>query len=145
MDKICFLFGRCGASKEVQAGLEQALLRRISAGVRVFALGYGTFEQSAAETVGMLKRRYPEVRLLRLAACCPPEEVPLPQTDTDGVLHPFGAEEVPKRFQETYANRWMVQNCDSVICYVNQTGNAQILLSIARRRGIPVENLAEEG
>jgi hypothetical protein len=68
------------------------------------------------------------------------------KTGGDGrfpTLYPEGLEFVPRRFAITRRNRWMVEQSDYVIAYV-QTGygGAYIALEHARQRGVKTVNLA---
>ena len=65
--------------------------------------------------------------------------------DVDTTYFPIGLEQVPKPYAIVKANEAVLAQCDAVICYVWHTASTtQKLLKKARRRGIPIYNLADK-
>ena len=117
-------------------------LRSLSAqGTHTFYLGgYGDFDLLAANVLHELKPEYPELESILI--------LPYPdrQVDVslyDGTIYP-PLENVPKRYAISHRNRWMVDQADMVIAYVDHDwGGAEKTLAMARKKKLPVINLAE--
>lgn len=59
-------------------------------------------------------------------------------------LLPEGIERVPGRFAISWRNRWLLEHCDVVVCYVTHSwGGAAKFVQLAKKRGKSVCNLAE--
>ena len=117
-------------------------LRSLSAqGTHTFYLGgYGDFDLLAANVLHELKPEYPELESILI--------LPYPdrQVDVslyDGTIYP-PLENVPKRFAISHRNRWMVDQADMVIAYVDHDwGGAEKTLAMAQKKKLPIINLAE--
>ncbi len=114
----CFLFGHSDTSADVLPMLHHEIKRHITEyDVTEFVVGrYGNFDYFARLAVNELKSFYPSVRLTMLLPYYPPT-LPLPP-ECDETLFPEGLESVPRRFSIVQANRYMLNHCDFVICYV---------------------------
>ncbi len=59
-------------------------------------------------------------------------------------LYPEGIEFVPKRFAISFSNNYMVNECDTVVCYIDHDwGGAAQFVEKAKKRGKAIINLAE--
>ena len=119
-------------------------LRSLSAqGTHKFYLGgYGDFDLLAAKVLYELKQEYPETESILI----------LPYLDRkvdaslyDSTIYP-PLENVPKRYAISRRNKWMVEQADMVIaCVDHDWGGASKTLAMARKKKLPVINLAEPG
>ena len=142
MGQVCFLFGQREVLDSVTGRLEDAVEQMIRMGVDRFVVGsHSLFDRVAAQAVSGAKERHGHVSLLRLL----PGDGMENETLFDGCWFPRRPAQVPDRFVQHYASQKILESCDSVICFVNGKGNPQILLAIARRRGIPVLNVCDGG
>ena len=148
MMKSCFLFGHRDAPQEIRPEIEAAVERLYrKKGITQFYVGhYGCFDALAGAAVKFMKARYGEIGLYLVIPYHPavrPMEAP---DGFDGTFYP-PLENVPKRYAIVRANRYMVENSDAIICYVNRPGNTRELLEYAgRRKGQRLEyviNLAD--
>ena len=146
--KSCFLFVHSDAPQDIQSAIEIAVERQyLNYGIRQYYVGaYGSFDRMAASALKSVKKRYQDISLYLLLPYHPAERPVETPEGFDGTFYP-PLEKVPRRYAIVRANRYMVETCDSVICYVNHIGNTRILLEYAQRRAkkgeISVENLAE--
>jgi hypothetical protein len=63
--------------------------------------------------------------------------------DFDHTLYPEGIETTPKRFAISWRNRWMVRECEFVVCYITHSyGGAAQYVGYAQRQRKTVINLA---
>lgn len=147
--KSCFLFGNRDAPYETQARIEQAAERHYRQyGVRQFYVGgYGAFDSMAASAIKALKRRYGDMELYLLIPYHPAQRsVAIPEGFDNTFYPPLG--NVPHRYAIVRANRYMIETCDTLICYVSHFGNTRNLLDYAQKRAakglILAENLCVE-
>ena len=146
--KSCFLFGHSDAPQDIQSAIETAVQRQyLNYGIRQYYVGaYGSFDRLAASALKTVKKQYQDISLYLLLPYHPAERPVETPEGFNGTFYP-PLEKVPRRYAIVRANRYMIETCDSVICYVNHIGNTRILLEYAQRRAkkgeISVENLAE--
>lgn len=63
--------------------------------------------------------------------------------DYTNTIYPEGLETVPRRFAISHRNKWIVENSNAVICYVNHTwGGAYQAVILAEKRNLSIINLA---
>lgn len=145
--KTCFLFGHRDAPYDLRPHIETAVEYHYSQlGIHQFIVGeYGNFDRMAGGAVKSVKLRHSDIDLRLLLPFHPaerPVEIP---PGFDGSFYPEGMECVPKKFAIVRANQYMIQNADTVICYVKHFGNTRALLEQAQKRSdLYVQNLAEE-
>ena len=145
MEKLCFLFGHGDTPVTVLPLLREAIAAHYHQyGIRCFVVGhYGGFDRLAAAALAQQKQLLPDIRLQLLLPYHPAERpVALPE-GFDGSLYPDGMERVPRRVAVSRANRMLVDLADSLICYARFPGRASDLLAYARKKPVPLTNLAQ--
>lgn len=140
--KTCTFFGHRDCPASIRRALRATLIRLIEQeGVTSFLMGcQGAFDAAAASVLRELWPRYPQINCAVVLAYLPrrAEAFPLP------TLLPEGIERVPGRFAISWRNRWMLEHCDMVVCYVTHSwGGAAKFVQLAKKRGKSVCNLAE--
>ncbi len=135
MRKVCFFLGQRSPCGTQLPGLAAELTRHIEGyGVRDFVVGrYGAGARLAAEAVVMEKKRFPEIRLLRLrpyplhgAACIP--------KGADGVIAPPGFADLPVALALARADLYMLRHSSFLIAYAPQPElHVQEVLAFARQ------------
>lgn len=118
---------------EVKSWLEEVVRSLILQGSNKFLLGgYGAFDLMSAHVVHALKAEFPSVESTLVLAYL--------STDTD--LHLYDnslyppLENVPPRYAISRRNRWLIENSDVVVAYVQHSwGGAATTLSYAKRKG----------
>lgn len=118
---------------EVKSWLEEVARSLILQGSNKFLLGgYGAFDLMSAHVVHALKAEFPNVESTLVLAYL--------STDTD--LHLYDnslyppLENVPPRYAISRRNRWLIENSDVVVAYVQHSwGGAATTLSYAKRKG----------
>lgn len=145
--KACFMFGHGNCPDFILPRIEESIESQyIKHGIRCFYVGSrGRFDSLAAAAAKRVKRRYPNLRLYLLLAYHPAERVVNLTEGFDNSYYP-PLENVPRPYAIVQANRYMIENCDAIICYVNHSGNTRNLLEYAQRREkkgeILIENIA---
>ena len=138
--KRCFLFGHRDAPdvilKSIIEGIEWSIANK---GIGEFIVGqYGNFDALARKAVEMVKKRYPNIRLVLLLPYLKSFEE-LDRAAYDELLYPEGMETVPPRYAIARANRYALMHSDMLIVYVKHSyGNAASLFAMAERKGLPV-------
>lgn len=143
MRKSCFLFGHADAPQSLLPMLVQAIENEVSKKPTDFFVGYhGNFDRLAATALRQVKQRHSNITATLVLAYHPAEKPIEPPEGFDGTFYP-PLENTPKRYALIKANQYMVQNTDSIICYVSHFGNTRSLLeyAIKQKKG-PINNLA---
>lgn len=132
--KSCFLFGHRDSPYDIQSDIEAAVERQYrNHGIRQYYVGrYGSFDSMAASAVKRVKKRYSDISLYLLLPYHLAERPMETPEGFDGTFYP-PLEKVPRRYAIVRANCYMVETCDSIVCYVNHIGNTRTLLEYARR------------
>lgn len=128
----------CGHSQicnpeKIQKDLESAVHSMLNRGAtRFYSGGYGEFDQLAAKVLYRLKLGRAEFESVLV--------LPYPDRKVDPTLYTRTCyppiEHVPRRFAIAHRNRWMVDESDVVIAYVQHDwGGAYQTLSYAEHRG----------
>lgn len=141
---VCTFFGHRDCPASIRGVLRATLIRLIEQeGVTSFLVGcQGAFDAAAASVLRELWPRYPQITCAVVLAYLPrhAEAFSLP------TLLPEGIERVPGRFAISRRNRWLLEHCDVVVCYVTHSwGGAAKFVQLAKKRGKSVCNLAEGG
>lgn len=133
--KSCFLFGHRDAPQEIQSAIEAAVeWQYLNYGIRQYYVGsYGSFDRLAASALKVVKKRYQDISLYLLLPYHPAERPVETPEGFDGTFYP-PLEKVPRRYAIVRANRYMIETCDSIICYVSRIGNTRALLEYVQRR-----------
>lgn len=137
----------------LQKRLQKIIKQLIKQGITTFycggALGFDTL---AAQAVLKARRFHPQVKLILAFPCRDQAEQ---WREADRMLY----ESIKRRADEVVylserytrscmfeRNRYMVDHSDICVCYcLSDQGGTAYTVKYARRRGIPVINLAEEG
>ena len=147
-NKVCFMFGHATTPHTALPLIEAAAERYyLEYGIRTFIVGNrGNFDGYAATAISHLKKRYKDISLLLLLAYHPAERPVYLSDGFDNSYYP-PLENVPRPFTIVRANQHMVNEADSIICYVKHPGNTRNLIEHAQRRqkkeGFSIENVAE--
>lgn len=148
MTKTCFMFGHRDTPQEIQPEIEAAVEKLyLEQNVRYFYVGgYGDFDRMASAAVRAVKNGYSDITLSLVLPYHPAERpIKIPE-GFDGSFYP-SLGNVPNRYAIVRANRYMVENCDTIICYVKNVGNSKKLLEYARKqeakKGTYVNNLTD--
>ena len=143
---VCVFYGHRECGEEIVPSLETVLKALIEEkGVDRFYVGtQGGFDDAVYRTLKTMRRHYPHIEYKRVLAYLPTaleQGVKAEQVDT---LIPAGIETRPPRYRILYRNEWMLRQADYVVVYtVTSARGAAKFAALARKRGIPCINLAE--
>lgn len=127
--------------KNVSAQLKQIISKLIKEGADKFLIGgYGGFDYLVAKSVAELKEERDNIQSILV--------IPYPDRDYDLFFYDFTLypplEKVPPKFAIVERNKWMVENSDIVVAYVNHTwGGAAMMLEYAQKKKKPIINCCD--
>lgn len=141
---VVSLFGHKNTPGSVKSFLEQTVKRLIEENKEImFLVGtHGAFDLMAQDVLKQAFECYPRITCHIVLAYIPVGEnakrYALP------TLVPEGIENVPKKYAISYRNNYMVNECDTVICYITHDwGGAAQFVDKARRKGKNIINLVD--
>lgn len=141
---VVAFFGHKDTSSAVKPLLEQTVQRLIEENEEItFLVGtHGAFDFMVQSVLGQAARKYPQITCHIVLSHIPvdkdSERYALP------TLVPEGIESVPKRFAISFGNNYMVNECDTVVCYITHDwGGAAQFVQKAEKKGKVIINLAE--
>lgn len=114
--------------------------------VTYFYVGnHGLFDSMALSALQALKDKYPQINYHVVLAYMPGEKKEHSHYDELDTILPEGIEGVPRRFAISYRNKWMINQCEYLIAYVNHSfGAADQFLEMAEGKNKQITNLAVE-
>lgn len=139
---VCTFFGHKDTPKEIEPTLRSTLIDLIeNKNVNVFYVGNnGKFDTMVRHQLEDLSQTYPITYSVVLAY------LPTEKNKYDNLtntIYPEGLETVPKRFAISRRNKWMIQQSDIVVTYVNHNfGGAAQFQTIANKKKKILLNLA---
>lgn len=141
---VVAFFGHKDTPSAVKPLLEQTVQRLIEKNEEIaFLVGtHGAFDLMAQSVLKQVARKYPKITCHIVLSYIPveknSEQYALP------TLVPEGIESVPKRFSISFNNNYMVNECDTVVCYITHDwGGAAQFVERAMKKGSVIINLAE--
>ncbi len=140
---VVSFFGHKNTPSTVKPLLKQTVQQLIEANKNItFLVGtHGGFDLMVQSILKELSERYPRISCNIVLSYLPldnSEQYELP------TLYPEGIEFVPKRFAISFSNNYMVNECDTVVCYIDHDwGGAAQFVEKAKKKGKAIINLAE--
>lgn len=143
---IVSFFGHSDTPSSVSPSLEKAIQQIIDENENVtFYVGTnGAFDRMVQSVLDKFSKIYSHIEYYIVLAYLPIKE----DDYYDGLptIFPEGIENVPKRFAIDFRNKFMVNECDTVICYVwHVGGGARKFMEMAKKKRKTILNLADEG
>ncbi len=143
--KICSFFGHSDAPQSIEGALCKVLIDLIeNHSVAKFYVGNnGNFDAVVKRSLKKLKKSYPHISCMVVLAYLPSKKGNTERNEIETIF-PEGLEKCPPKFAISRRNRWMVDNSDYIVTYVNRTfGGAAQFKELAERKGKTVINLTE--
>ena len=135
----CTFFGHRECYGLDAAALENAILKLIHQGIDTFYVGnQGSFDRLCYHCLKQLRKSYPNIQICVVLAYLPTKSAD--DADLEDAIYPE-IEGYPK-FAIERRNRWMIDQSDYCICYINHTwGGAYKFVRIAKNQGLQILNL----
>ena len=103
--------------------------------------GYGAFDGFAREICRKFQKEHPQTKLVYVTPYLDIDKFTLDLYD-ESVYPPI--EDKPRKFAISYRNKWMVENADLVIAYINHSsGGAYTTYQHAKRKKKQIINLGK--
>lgn len=139
---VCTFFGHRDTYDLERDKLKQAIIKEIEEnGADTFYVGnHGNYDRMVFSVLKELKDIYTKISVNVVLAY-------LPKDNSEDLLYtvfPEGIELVPKRFAINFRNKWMIEQSDMVIAFVQSSfGGAAKFVEMARKKRKTIINLAE--
>lgn len=138
---VCTFFGHRDCYGLQIDKLRSVIEELIKQGTDTFYVGnQGDFDAAVHNCLQRLSSQYPHIRYAVVLAYLPGHNPGC--GDLTHTMYPEGLEEVHPKFAIERRNRWMLNNADTVVCYVRKIwGGAYRFVNLAGRQGKRVINL----
>lgn len=147
---ICAFFGHADAPNEIKEKLKSTIIEVIEKyKPEKFLMGKeGKFDYMAASVLNELSKTYDidyNIVLAYLKGTGKSEGDCMFICDEKHTTYPEGLEKVPPRFAICHRNRWIIENADIIIAYVDRSwGGAAKFVRLAAKKGIKIINLGKK-
>ena len=141
----CTFFGHRDAPNEIEPILISVLEELITnEHVELFYVGnQGRFDNMVRKSLKQLKEKYSFIRYWVVLAYMPGKKDAFCEEDDD-TIYPEGLETTPPKYAISKRNRWMIEQSDYVITFVEYSqGGAGQFQEIAQRKGKRVIKLTD--
>ena len=126
-----FGHSNCQGSSELEAEMFSILKEKIGDQKAELLFGaYGNFDNFAYQCAAKYKRSHPNTSLVLVT---PYRGRDYENEKFDIVIYP-GLEKIPYRFAIAYRNRWMIDQADLLICYIDHSWGAHIMRILTRSK-----------
>lgn len=150
--KTCFIGHRNVFVNNIRERIEEAILVEMANGCRTFTMGtHGDFDSLALAACRHLRRTHKEIDIevvitsLKTFAKSTNEYKDNPYHDVKTVMYVI--KEAHFKQQITLSNRKMIDECDTLICYVDENesrSGAKTAMRYAKKHGLKIVNLYRE-
>lgn len=157
--KACFIGHRNIWNENLKIKLAQVVEQEILTGTKHFTMGtHGDFDKVALNVCKDLRNRYKDIVIevviidlqqLKTIVKSDPIlgiEKYIPYDDVETVI--YDTEQCHYKAKIISSNKQMVDNCTTLICYVNENkfkSGAKLILKYAKRKGLKIINLFTNG
>ena len=142
----CTFFGHKNTPCEVESVLKNIIVELIeNKDVTEFLVGnHGCFDGMVRRTLKELKDLYPNIEYSVVLAYLPKEKDEYDLYDYHDTIYPEGFELVHPKYAIVKRNRWMIEQSDYVVTYVDHRfGGAVQFKELAERKGKTVINIPD--
>ena len=143
---VCAFFGHRQIPNAIEPKLKETTINLIlNKNVDVFYVGnQGGFDSMVRKCLRELKSVYPHISYAVVLAYMPSLKDKAGYIDYCDTIYPEGLEKSPPKFAIINRNKWMINQSDYVVVYVdNIVGGAVKFKEMAERKGKIVINIAE--
>ena len=117
----CTFFGHSECPEDIKENLRKILVDLIGTkGVDTFYVGnQGSYDSMVRRVLRELKEKYPHIEFAVVLAYMPREQYIYDPEHYSKTILPEGIETVPRRFAISWRNKWMINNAEYVVSYIN--------------------------
>ena len=158
MRKVCFIGHRQIFDRSVREKLKTTIENEIKNGCEFFTMGtHGEFDELALSVCRELRKTYKDIKIEVVITSLKKiekqllyddefgKEYEIPYSDVSTIMYEI--EETHFKKQITESNHQMIDDCDTLICYVNKKHNpsgAKLAMNYAKRKGLEIINIFDE-
>ena len=157
--KVCFI-GHRNVFKynEIRESLYSVVEQEIKKGCKFFTMGtHGEFDKLALSVCRELRNIYKDIEIEVVITSFKEiepiidhdpifgDEKYIPYSDVKTTMYDIEEEHYKRKI--VVSNQQMIDNCDTLICYVNKKHNpsgAKLAMNYAKRKGLTINNLYNE-
>ena len=142
---VCCFFGHRDTPETVKPDLVECITDLIvNEGADSFLVGHqGRFDAMVLSALKGIQKEYPHITYNVVLAYLPEKKEEYPYAEPWETMYPEGLESVPKKFAIDWRNNWLLQQADTVVCYVRHSfGGAGKFVDKAKRQKKRIINLA---
>ena len=142
---VCTFFGHRHIPDTIEPTLKETIINLIiNKNVNVFYVGnQGGFDSLVRKCLRELKSEYPFISYAVVLAYMPSFKNEDDYMDYSDTIYPEGLEKCPPKFAIINRNKWMINQADYVVVYVDCiVGGAVKFKEMAERKGKIVINIA---
>lgn len=136
--KICTFFGHRDTPEKAADKLKEIITYLIEQkNINCFYVGNnGNFDKIVLSVLKELSIKYPKIKYYVVLAY-------LNNCENEvNTIFPEGIENVPKRFAINFRNKWMINNSDIAVVYIDHSyGGAAQFAEMAKRNGLEIINI----
>lgn len=139
-------FGHSFVPDDISAKIEKEVLKLLKEEPETeFLVGHqGQFDSIVYHTLCSLEKKFPNLNYKIVLAYIPEKKEIYEPYPPERTYYPEGLELVHPKYAITRRNRWMVEQCDIVLCYIAHSwGGAQQFVRQAERKGRKIINIIE--
>lgn len=158
MKKVCFIGHRKIGFGPIKERLKSIIEKKIEEDYKFFTMGtHGEFDELALNICRQLRQIYKDIKIEVVITSLKRIEKQLLYDDefgkeyetpySDVLTTMYEIEESHYKRQIIESNHQMIDNCDTLICYVNKKHNpsgAKLAMNYAKRKGLEIINLYNE-
>ena len=155
---VCFIGHRRIGFGPIRERLKSAIEKKVKEGYRFFIMGtHGEFDELALSVCRELRNTHKDIKIEVVITSLKKTEKQLLYDDefgreyitpySDVLTTMYEIEEAHYKRQIIESNHKMIDNCDTLICYVNTKQNpsgAKLAMNYAKRKGLEIINLYDE-
>lgn len=146
MTGVCSFCGHSSVPESVKAPLIEAIEALITENkVDCFYVGnHGGFDRMVLSALHEAKERHPSMQYAVVLAYMPGKKPEYQYADDAETIYPDGLEAVPRRYAITHRNRWLVDQAEYLIAYIDHDygGAAQTLRYARGKKTVQIINIA---
>ena len=138
----CTFFGHSDFCRVDASALAEAVEKLIVKGIDIFYVGnQGYFDGMVLNILTNLHKKHRHI-LYSVVLAYHPTQTPNLDLYHGHIIYPDSLESCPRKFAIEKRNRWMIENSDYCICYIDRTwGGAYKFAKQSKRKGLTVINL----
>ncbi len=140
-NKVCFIGHREYLPMDINEKLYSAVQKEINLGCKFFTMGtHGKFDLTSLRVCKKLRQVYKDIKIEVVITSL--RQIDFAYKDVETIM--YDIEDAYFKQKITLSNKYMIDNCDTLICYVipnEYRSGAKAAMNYAKRKGLKIINL----